>query len=108
LRIAFRTRDTAHPRSPCFGEAGRAVATATTALFNSRYRGGVGRGGGFGRGLGVGVGLAVGVAVAVGVTVGVTVGVGVIVGVTVGVIVGVGVGVPPGRAKAYTLLSPAT
>ena len=68
------------------------------------YHRGVGRGGGFGRGLGVGVGLAVGV----GVTVGVTVGVGVVVGVTVGVIVGVGVGVPPGKAKAYTLLSPAT
>lgn len=44
---------------------------------------GVGRGRGAGRGLGVGLGLAVGVAV------------------------GVGVGVPPGRAKAYTLLSPA-
>jgi hypothetical protein len=96
--------------------------------------GGVGRGRRVGRGLGVtlgvGVGVtlgeglvvgeevAVGVTVGVGVTLGVIVGVGVTagvgvtpgVGVDVGDTVGVGVGVdvPPGTAKAYTLLSPAT
>ena len=91
---------------------------------------GVGRTRGVGVALGVeiGVGLTVGLPVAVGVAVGVTVGVGVTLGfgvevgvgvgvrvavgvgvaVAVGVKVGVGVGVPPGTAKAYTLLSPAT
>lgn len=64
------------------------------------YQRGVGRGGGFGRDLGVGVAL--------GVEVGVAVGVGVGLGVTLGHGVGVGGGVPPGRVKAYTLLSPAT
>ena len=81
-------------------------------------RGGVRRGLGVIRGLGVGLGLGVAVGLAVAVAVGVDVGVevavadavavGVGVGVAVGVAVGVGVGVPPGTAKAYTLLSPAT
>ena len=52
------------------------------------------------------VGLTLGVGVGVGVTVAVEVGVGVTV--PVGLAVGVGVGVPPGTAKAYTLLLPAT
>ena len=34
LRIAFRTRETAHP--PCSGVAGRGVTTAAIVLFNSR------------------------------------------------------------------------